>query len=195
VHHHGDQIIDFVRKNNSFDIRIEFSDESAELLDTGGGLYKAAWFFDDRQPFVLTSSDVITDMDLKKMVAFHNEKKPLVTLAVKHRNSSRDFLFDPHYKLIGWHNNKTGETRMIKDTGTYTRAAFSTIHVVNPDIFGLIKERGKFSIIDVYLRLAVNSPVYGFLHDDSQWFECGRIENLETLNQSPGIKKIIGKYK
>jgi NDP-sugar pyrophosphorylase family protein len=194
VHHHADQIVDFIKKKNSFGLRIEFSDETKELLDTGGGLLKARWFFDDQEPFVLTSSDVITNLDLNEFCLFHKKNNPLVTLAVKHRKSSRDFLFDQDYRLCGWHNNSTGKTRMVREVHDQIKVAFSTIHLLTPSLFDLIIERGCFSIVDVYLRLASKHTIMGFEHDRSAWFECGRIENLNQLNQTPEIKAIYKEY-
>jgi NDP-sugar pyrophosphorylase family protein len=190
VHHHAAQIMDFIRKKSSFGIKIEFSDESNELLDTGGGLYKARWFFDDDRPFILISSDVITNLDLQEMFSSHKKYSSLATLAVKHRKSSREFLFDRDFRLCGWHNNVTGETRMVRNAAEPIRIAFSTIHVLDPVIFQYITERGRFSIIDVYIRLARVHRIMGFEHDHSLWFECGRIENLESLNQSSEIQSI-----
>ena len=194
IHHHARQIVDFIQRNNSFGITISFSDESDLLLDTGGGLFNARWFFTNTEPFILTSSDVITDLDLAELVKFHQQQQALVTLAVKHRKSSRDFLFDNDFQVLGWHNNTTGQTKLITDAAEFQRAAFSTIHVIDPRLFELITERGPFSIIDVYLRLAASHPVKGYVHDSSRWFECGRIENLPVLNQSADIAAIIEKY-
>jgi len=194
IHHHASQIVDFIKNKNNFGLNIEFSDESDLLLDTGGGLYKARHFFNDSQPFVLTSSDVITDLDLNHMLDAHVQKNPLATLAVKHRKSSRDFLFDSDFLLCGWYNNITGESRMIKEVSHTIKIAFSTIHVINPVIFDLIFERGRFSIIDLYLRLANDHYITGFEHNNSKWFECGRFENLQQLNQCEEIKDIYKKY-
>jgi len=194
IHHHAEQIISFIKMKNSFGMRIEFSDESEALLDTGGGLYKARWFFDDDQPFVLTSSDVITNLNLNDLIDFHKKKNPLATLAVKHRKSSRNFIFDQQYLLCGWQNNITGETRMIKEVNDPINIAFSTIHVINPAIFDLFLERGCFSIIDVYLRLASSNMIMGYPHDRSAWFECGRFENLDLLNHTPEIQTIYSTY-
>lgn len=194
IHHHAAQIIDFIREKKSFGIRIEFSNESEELLNTGGGLYKARWFFDDQKPFLLTSSDVITDLDLNELYLFHKKTGPLVSLAVKHRKSSRDFLFDQNYRLCGWHNNSTDETLMVREVPNQIQIAFSTIHIINPEIFELIDERGCFSIIDVYLRLALKYNIMGFAHDQSAWYECGRIDNLNKLNKTPEILEIYKKY-
>jgi NDP-sugar pyrophosphorylase family protein len=190
VYQFASQIIDFLNKNNSFGIRIEISDEYDELLDTGGGLFKARWFFDDGKPFVLTSSDVITNLDLNEMVQFHQKYKPLATLAVKQRKSTRDFIFDQDYHLCGWHNNTIGETRMVRQVQDQIKIAFSAIHIINPSIFDYITERGCFSITDVYLRLAAMHTVLGYEHNQSFWFECGRIENIEKLNTMPEIQDI-----
>ena len=95
VHHFADQIEQFIQHKNSFGIQIALSDEREALLDTGGGLIKAKWFFDDKKPFFLIASDVITDLDLTSLYNYHLLHDPLVTLAVKHRQSSREFLFDP----------------------------------------------------------------------------------------------------
>jgi len=194
VHHHASQIVDFIRKNRSFGLHIEFSDESDHLLDTGGGLYKARYFFSNGEPFVLTSSDVITDLSIDKMLYAHKEQSPLATLAVKHRKSSRDFLFDREYRLCGWHNNVNGESRTIKEVSDPIKIAFSTIHIINPDLFNLITERGRFSIIDLYLRLAETHNITGFEHNHSAWFECGRYENLPLLNENEEIQVIYKKY-
>jgi NDP-sugar pyrophosphorylase family protein len=194
LHHHASQVIDYIKANNSFGIRIVFSDETQELLDTGGGLYKARHFFDTSDAFVLTSSDVITNLDLSEMIRFHQNRKPLVTLAVKHRHSSRDFLFDENYNLCGWHNNTTGESKTIREVPNPVKIAFSTIHVIDPLIFQEVNEQGRFSIIDLYLRLARNHYITGFEHDDSDWYECGKYENLDMLNNNPGITAIFKKY-
>lgn len=194
VHHHASQIIDFIKKNKFFGIRIEFSDESSELLDTGGGLYKARWFFDKTDPFILTSSDVITDLNLTDLIGFHLKNNPLATLAVKHRKSSRDFLFDSRYHLCGWQNNVNGEKKLIRDVANPVGIGFSTIHCINPSIFDLIIEQGGFSIVDAYLRLATKHTIMGFEHNQSLWFECGRYENYPLLNDEREILTIYNKY-
>jgi len=194
IHQFAGQIVDFINKNDSFGLRIEFSDESDELLDTGGGLSKARWFFTDGKPFVVTSSDVITNLNLGEMLDWHKANSPLATLAVKHRESSRDFIFDREYRLCGWQNNTTGEIRLVREGVNPTRMAFSTVHIIEPAVFDLINETGPFSITDLYLRLAGEHVIRGFEHDRSDWFECGRIENLQNLNQSSAIRTIYQKY-
>jgi NDP-sugar pyrophosphorylase family protein len=191
VHHFADQIELFIQDNNSFGIQIALSDEREALLDTGGGLVKAKWFFEDKRPFFLIASDVITDLDLATLYNYHLLHDPLVTLAVKQRQSSREFLFDPGYRLCGWHNNVTGETRWVKEIPNPLKIAFSTIHVIDPRLFDLVTESGAFSLIDLYLRLARENVIMGFEHNDTRWYEFGRIENLEGLNRSEEITAIF----
>jgi NDP-sugar pyrophosphorylase family protein len=193
VHHQAPQVIEFLKSKNYFNIRIEISDEQDNLLDTGGGLVKSGWFFDDGRPFILTACDVITDLDLLSMYRFHLNNNPLATLAVKHRKSSRDLLFDNDYRLCGWHNNLNGKTRWVKRISMPNKAAFSAIHVIDPAFFDLVKETGVFSLTDVYLRLASDHVIKGFLHDESLWFEAGRIENVEEMNRSKEIQVIYNK--
>lgn len=194
VHHFADQIEQFIRDKNNFGIHIDLSDEREVLLDTGGGLAKAKWFFGDKKPFFLIASDVITDLDLRAIYDYHLNLGPLVTLAVKHRPSSREFLFDPAHRLCGWHNNVTGETRWVHQIPNPLKIAFSTIHVIDPGLFDLVTETGAFSLIDLYLRLAGDHVILGFEHNETEWFEFGRIENLESLNQSPEIKTIFNRF-
>jgi NDP-sugar pyrophosphorylase family protein len=194
VHHFADQIVEFIEKNKSFGLRLAISDERDALLDTGGGLYKARWFFDKQNPFFLIASDVITDLDLKAMYQFHQDNNPLVTLAVKQRESTREFLFNRDRQLCGWHNNVTGETRWVRETDNLLQIAFSTIHVIDPCLFDLVTETGPFSLIDLYLRLAREHTILGFEHNDTRWFEFGRIENLERLNRSAEVRSIFNHF-
>jgi len=175
-------------------LNITLSDEREMLMDTGGGLVKAGWFFSDGKPFVLIASDVITDLDILSMYRYHLDHKPLVTLAVKHRESTREFLFDAGYQLCGWHNNVTGETRWVRKSSDAHKIAFSTIHVIDPRLFSLVTESGPFSLIDLYLRIAGEHTILGYNHDDSVWFEFGRIENLDRLNKSAEIRTLFKRY-
>jgi NDP-sugar pyrophosphorylase family protein len=191
VHHHAEQIIDFLNKNGNFGLQIVISDERDELLETGGGLYKARWFFNDNMPFVMMSSDVITNLNLEDLCAYHRRYNPIATLAVKQRTSTREFLFDENNDLCGWRNNTTGEIRWSRAVSNFKAISFSAIHVIDPVIFELITEKGIFSITDLYLRLAGERIIKGYEHNESLWFECGRIENLDLMNNLPEIKHIF----
>jgi NDP-sugar pyrophosphorylase family protein len=163
LHHFPDQIRSFVRQNKDFGIEILFSDESELLLDTGGGLKKAAKLFDRSQPILLHNVDVLSGLDLCKMADFHYERKAMATLFVQERISSRYFLFDKNQRLSGWRNVKTGEEIIpVKPAGELVELAFNGVHLISPEFLELITEEGKFSIVQVYLRLAAKHQIVGY---------------------------------
>ncbi len=179
VHHFADQVIDFIKKNNGFGSDITFSDETNEVLETGGGIKKAAWFFQkEESPFVVMNVDVLTDLNLNKMIFQHEKDSPLATLAVTSRETSRYFLFDEKNQLCGWENVKTGEKKISRKSEIYLQKAFSGIHVISPKIFPLIKMEGKFSMVDVYLELAKSHVIAAFDHSDSKFIDVGKPESI-----------------
>ena len=179
VHHFAGQVIEFLDQNNNFGANITISNEEDLLLDTGGGLKKAAWFFDDKQPFLVQNVDVISDLDYKGMVDFHNGNKALATLAVCDRVTSRYFLFDEQMQVCGWENTKTGEIKMARpDSLNLERFAFSGIHIIDPAIFNSIKKEGKFSIVDTYIELASTNKIKGYKHNPENWVDMGKPEEL-----------------
>jgi len=180
VHHFAEQIIRFLEQKNNFGIKIAISDEQDGLLETGGGLKHARSFFKD-EPFLLCNTDIVTNIDLKKMYDAHLEKGAMITLATRQRSTSRYFIFDENQLLHGWQNVKTGEVRMSRaKAGNLQLRAFSGIHIVDPKVFDLITETGKFSIIDVYLRVAKEYAVYSYPHDEDIWMDVGKPENLKA---------------
>jgi len=179
VHHFANQITEFIRKNNGFGSEISFSDETDEVLETGGGIKKASWFFkEEDEPFVVMNVDILTDMNLEKMIVQHKKEKPLATLAVTSRKTSRYFLFDELDHLVGWENIKTGEQKMSRQTNKYWQKAFSGIHIISPEIFDLIKMQGKFSMVDVYLELAKTNDITAFDHNNSKFIDVGKPESI-----------------
>lgn len=181
VHHFAEQIIRFIAEKESFGIRIDFSHET-DILNTGGGLKKAAHFFDDGQSFLLYNTDILSNIQLQDLKRVHHEKGALVTLAVRGRTTSRYFLFDQNRALIGWKNVKTGETLLMRDEpGMEPQAlSFMGIHFISPDIFPLLHENGAFSIVDAYLRLCKEGhKLYGYPADQCDWLDLGRPENLQ----------------
>lgn len=179
LHHHGDQIRSFLDLHKNFGIRIECSDECNQLLDTGGGLQKASWFFDDGQPFLLHNVDILTDLDLSALRRTHMKNQPLATLAVRHRTSSRHLYFDSNYRLKGWTNHKTGE---IKPAGTdltnTEELAFSGIQILSPEIFKFMRQEGPYSMITLYTGLCREQPILGLVHDSGHWSDVGKPEEL-----------------
>ena len=178
VHHFPDQITDAIKKDNGFGSRITISDEKDEVLETGGGLMKAEKFLADSDPFVLMNVDILTDLDIGKMIEQHISTKALVTLAVTNRKTSRYFLFNDIGTLCGWKNIKTGEQKISKEANKYFSKAFSGIHIISPSIFSLIKMQGKFSMVDVYLQLCKTHTITGFDHSTTKFIDVGRPENI-----------------
>ena len=179
VHHFADQIIDVIEKNDGFGSKVTISDETNAVLETGGGIKKAGWFLGkDASSFVVMNVDILTDLDLGNMLGFHEKNKPLVTLAVTLRETSRYFLFDEKDQLCGWTNVKSGEETISRQSSKYIQKAFSGIQIISPEIFRLIKQTGKFSMVDVYLELAKENSILGFEHDPSNLVDAGKPESL-----------------
>lgn len=177
IHHFGDQIIDYLEKTDFPGVEIEISDERKELLDTGGGLYKARKFFDN-EPFLVHNVDIITDLNLKKLYKFHQEHEPIASLAVRNNPSSRALLFSPNNILSGWKHLKTGETKISRQFPTYIQKAFSGIQIISPDIFNYMKP-GRYSIIDTYLETAKHEIIRGLDHSGGQWKDMGKPESFK----------------
>ena len=178
VHHFANQIIDHLNENQNFGINITISDETNEVLETGGGLKKAAWFFNDLQPFVLMNVDILTDLNLGNMIQFHHDKKPLATLAVSERTSSRCFLFNNKNELCGWKNKQTNEEKISKPNEELFPFSFSGIHIIDPTLLPLIKQEGKFSLVDVYLDLAKTQTILGYNHTGCHLMDVGKPESI-----------------
>jgi NDP-sugar pyrophosphorylase family protein len=179
VHHFAEQIIELIKSNNGFGSNFSISDETKEVLETGGGIKKAAWFFkNEAEPFVVINVDILTDMNLQDMIAQHKKNNPLATLAVTSRYTSRYFLFDEFDHLCGWKNEKTGDQKISRESGKYTQKAFSGIHIISPEIFPLIKMKGKFSMVDVYLELAKTDVITAFDHSSSKFIDVGKPESI-----------------
>ncbi|MCK9205204.1 MAG: nucleotidyltransferase family protein [Bacteroidales bacterium] len=184
VHHFPELIVDYLRDHDNFGLEITISDESDQLLETGGGLKKAAWYFSDGLPFLVRNVDVLSNLNLSAMTAFHLGKKSLVTLAIRQRETSRYFLFDDKMNLSGWENRKTGEQRITRKAGIYLPYAFSGIQIVNPAIFPMITETGKFSLTDLYLRLSCNQTLSGYLEMKSFWKDAGKFNSQWSIVNS-----------
>lgn len=175
VHHFADQIVEYLHLNKDFNLKISLSDETGELLETGGGMKKASWFFRDTDCAIVRNVDILSDLDLRRMAGFHLEKKALATLAIRDRETSRYLLFDDLMHLRGWENTKTGVRIITGDLGGLRPFAFSGIQVLDPKIFGLITEEGRFSLTDLYLRLSANHMIAGYIEDGVLWKDVGRM--------------------
>ncbi len=181
VHHFAEQIIDFLRSKNNFDINISISDESKLLLDTGGGIKKARSFFNN-EPFIVYNVDIISNIDLGKLIANHKNSDAIATLAVKERHTSRQILFDEELNLCEWQNIITGERKPCRTAiGKLKAYGFSGFQIIEPAIFDLMTEE-VFSIIPFYLQIAKNNNIKAHIHNQSEWYDVGRYEYLMDMN-------------
>jgi len=188
VHHFPDMIIEYLRTNSNFGMHIEISREET-LLDTGGGLKKAAYFFTKgsgraEEPFILHNVDVVSTIDLQRMIHFHTERRALATLAVQERETSRYLLFDEHLQLCGWKPGRDQKAEIARASRQNQALAFSGIHVISPRLLSMITEEGAFSIITSYLRLAAHGEkILAFRADEYYWRDLGRPENVAQAAQ------------
>jgi NDP-sugar pyrophosphorylase family protein len=187
VHHFADMVIDYVKKNNNFGMRIEISREDI-LLDTGGGLKKAAWFFLEEgrseEPFLLHNVDVISTIDFRRMAQFHKQSQALATLAVQERETSRHLLFDESNQLCGRRAGRDQKPEIVRPSKETRALAFSGVHLISPRIFPLMSEDGVFSIINSYLRLAgQGEKILAFRADEFYWRDLGKPENVAQAAQ------------
>jgi NDP-sugar pyrophosphorylase family protein len=178
VHHFADQIIETVKINRGWGSNIIISDERDQLLETGGGLVKAKDLFTSGEKIVTCNVDILTDLDLNKLIQFHDERHPLISFAVTRRNTSRYFLFDESDRLCGWRNVKTGEEKIVTARSNLRQKAYSCIVVFEPDIFSLIPFTGKFSLVEVYLALAAVHLILGYDHTGDKFVDVGRPESI-----------------
>jgi len=180
VHHFAGMVVDYLRSNNNFGMRVEISHEDV-LLDTGGGLKKAAWFFldDGGDSFILHNVDVISTVDLRPMIGLHSESGALATLAVQDRETSRYLLFDDHNQLCGRRAGRDGSLEMVRPAADLKALAFSGVHVISTRMFGMMTEEGAFSIVNSYLRLSAQGENIGaFPADRYYWRDLGKPENV-----------------
>jgi Nucleoside-diphosphate-sugar pyrophosphorylase involved in lipopolysaccharide biosynthesis/translation initiation factor 2B, gamma/epsilon subunits (eIF-2Bgamma/eIF-2Bepsilon) len=180
VHHFADMVEDEVKRLNKIGFRISVSDEREKLLENGGGLYKARDFF-GKNPFLLYNVDIISDLDLSVLYRLHLEKKGLATLAVRHRPGKRFLLVDNEGQLRGWRNISTGEQILAGVDGEgLSEIAFSSMHIVEPEIFNYMSE-GIYSLVTLYLNLAAEHNIYTLKHDEGYWIDVGTPESLEYI--------------
>jgi MurNAc alpha-1-phosphate uridylyltransferase len=178
VHHFADQVISAVEQNNGWGSTVLISDETNEVLETGGGLLKAKKLLDGDEPFVTVNADILTDLNLKRLIDYHKDYKPLVSFGVTSRKTSRCFLFDEYDRLCGWRNKKAGEEIIAIAKNKLVERAYSCVVVFEPRIFSLIPQRGKFSIVETYLSLAKDNLILGYDHTGDKFADVGKPESV-----------------
>lgn len=183
IHHFPEQIIKAVTDNKGWGSNVIISDESDVVLETGGGLVKAKKLLDGDKPFISLNVDILTNLDLNKLMAFHKQHKPLVTFGVTNRKSSRVLLFDENNRLCGWKNTSTGETKGNATKPGLVEKAYSCVVIYEPKIFDLIKQQGKFSIMDTYLDLAAEHVILGYDHSGDKLVDVGKPESVAVAEK------------
>jgi NDP-sugar pyrophosphorylase family protein len=196
VHHFADMILEYLKANDNFGMRIEVSREEV-LLDTGGGLKKAAYFFLEdsncfEKPFILHNVDVISTIDLRRMVQFHTENQALATLAVQDREASRYLLFDEQFQLCGRRSGRDQNPEFVRPSPQVQTLAFSGVHVVSPRLFAMMIEAGVFSIVTSYLHLAAHGEkILAFRADEYYWRDLGRPDDVMQAAQDLMQKSLL----
>ena len=186
VHHFPDQVIDFLQSKNNFDIHIVVSDERDLLLDTGGAVRKASWFFDDGKPFLVHNVDILSNVDLKALYNEHAASNSIATLVVSKRNTFRYLLFNEDKRLCGWINEKTGETKPVRfnDISGFNKLAFAGIQMLSPDVFKLMENLNpKFPIMDFYLSNAQHQVIKGYVPPDLHMLDVGKLDILDEAER------------
>ena len=187
IHHFGEQIIEFLASKNNFGLTVDISDERDFLLDTGGGIKRAARFLDGNKPFLVHNVDIFSNVDLKAMYRSHVHSNALATLLVNSRAASRQLLFNREERLCGWRNRETGELKSSfpeLDPANCSEYAFGGVHVISPEIFRWMEQwTGKFSIIQFYLSICSTQPVQLYTEHGIRLIDAGKTEALEEVEQ------------
>jgi NDP-sugar pyrophosphorylase family protein len=195
VHHFAGMVLEYLKVNHNFGIRIEVSREET-LLDTGGGLKKAAWFFledskGSEEPFILHNVDVLSTIDLRRMLQSHAEHQALATLAVQDRETSRYLLFDEQLQLCGRRSGRDQKPELVRFSPRPQALAFCGVHVVSPRLLTMMED-GVFSIITSYLRLAAQGEtILAFRADEYYWRDLGKPENVLQAAQDLKEKALL----
>lgn len=184
VHHFADQIESALKENDGWGSNYSISDERKELLETGGGLLHAQRLFEKERRFISCNADILTDLNIDKLIQFHEEEGSLISFGVTSRTTSRYLLFNKESRLCGWRNTKTGEEKIsIPGDLTLKELAYSCVVVFEYEVFDLIPFKGKFSLIDVYLALASQHKIMGYNHTGDRLVDVGKPESIATAEE------------
>lgn len=184
VHHLPDQIIEYLKEHDNFGCFVSISDERDKLLDTGGGIRKAAHFFDDGQPFLVYNADIVGNIDLTELYDFHLQSGNIATLVVRRRETSRYLLFNELMQLTEWQNTEKGLRKIVKLTERPPQPfAFSGIHVINPELLSLLPSKETFSIIDAYLEIGKSHAIGGYVDESELFADAGKPSSLRDAAQ------------
>ena len=187
VHHFAQQIVDYLKANNNFNIDIRISDETEMLLETGGGIKKALTLFDSQSPILIHNVDILSNIDLAAIYDEAQQSNVDALLMVSWRKTKRYLLFDEEMILDGWTNIETGEIRSpypAINPSDLKQLAFSGIHIISPHVFPLFQEMPeRFGIIDFYLKYCHQCAFMGKEMKDLRLMDVGKIDTLSEAEQ------------
>ena len=178
VHHFADQLIEAIEVNKGWGSNVIISDESNEVLETGGGLLRARPLLEGNEPFITLNADILTDLNIAKLLDYHQQNKSLVSFGITNRKTSRYLLFDETQRLCGWRNVNTGEEKISIPGKELHQMAYSCVVVFEPTIFDLIPQKGKFSLTETYLSLASSQLILGYDHTGDRLVDVGKPESV-----------------
>lgn len=178
VHHFADQLIEAIEINKGWGSNVIISDESNEVLETGGGLLKARPLLEGNEPFITLNADILTDLNITKLLDYHQQHKAFVSFGITNRKTSRYLLFDETQRLCGWRNVNTGEEKISIPGKELHQMAYSCVVVFEPTIFDLIPQKGKFSLTETYLSLASSQLILGYDHTGDRLVDVGKPESV-----------------
>ena len=179
VHHFPDQIIETINHHQGWGSKITISDESNDVLETGGGLLKARTLLEDDGPFITLNADILTDLNIHDLIAYYQQQQALISFGISNRKSTRNFLFDHENRLCGWENNSTGEKKLSIHKEPLHAMAYSCVAVFDQSVFDLIPQRGKFSLTETYLSLAADYRIMGMDCSSDRFVDVGKPESVE----------------
>jgi len=183
THHFAEQVTAAIETNQGWGSKVIISDEQDLLLDTGGGLLKAQPLFTPGERFITCNVDILTNLDIEKLLAFHSSNQALISFGVTQRQTSRYLLFDDSNRLCGWRNTKTGEEIIVRGSDVLKQKAYSCVVVFEYAVFDHIALNGKFSLIDLYLQLAAEHRILGYDHTGDLWVDVGRPESVRVAEE------------
>ncbi len=183
VHHFSEAVIQYLSNNSNFGANIYISNESEELLDTGGGLQKVRSRLESANLIIALNVDVVTNINYSKLIAYHKNAKALATLAVRNRKSSRYFLFDEKLRLSGWQNVKNSQKILMCNKVDFSSLAFSGIQIISPELFNYMPDKQIFGMVEWYLNAAETDRIIAYLHDEDYWFDAGTIEKINSIEK------------
>ena len=179
IHHLGQSIINYLNDNDNFGVDITISDEREQLLNTGGAILKARNFIKGDEPVLVHNVDIISTIDIQRLLGYHKKTNSMATLCVRKRKSGRGLLFNKNMQLTGWTNVEEHEFKWVNDDhDNYNMYAFSGVYMIAPEFVDLITQTGNFSIIDTWLEIAENNKISGYIDKSDTWHDLGTIEKI-----------------